>query len=60
MPPLLLFATRNPYKVQLFSTIFAVHGVGCVTLADVGVQRLDLSESGSTPRRMPSTGVPLL
>jgi inosine/xanthosine triphosphate pyrophosphatase family protein len=49
MPPLLLFATRNPYKVQLFSPIFAVHGIGCVTLADAGVQHRDLHESGSTP-----------
>ena len=49
MSPSLLFATRNPYKVQLFSPIFAAHGISCVTLADAGVQRLDLHESGSTP-----------
>ncbi len=49
MPPLLLFATQNPYKVQLFSPIFAVHGIGCVTLADAGMQHRDLHESGSTP-----------
>ncbi len=49
MSPSLLFATRNPYKVQLFSPIFAAHGISCVTLADAGVERLDLRESGSTP-----------
>jgi len=49
MSPLLLFATRNPYKVHLFSPIFAAHGIDCITLADAQVQRHDLHETGSTP-----------
>jgi XTP/dITP diphosphohydrolase len=49
MSPSLLFATRNPYKVHLFSPIFAAHGIGCVTLADAQVRRPDLHETGSTP-----------
>jgi XTP/dITP diphosphohydrolase len=49
MSPLLLFATRNPYKVQLFCPIFAAHSIRCVTLAEAQVQRRDLEETGSTP-----------
>jgi XTP/dITP diphosphohydrolase len=51
MSPLLLFATRNPYKVQLFTPIFAAHGIGCATLVDAQVRRQGLEETGSTPEQ---------
>lgn len=49
MSPSLLFATRNPYKVHLFSPMFAAHGIDCVTLADARVRLPHLRETGSTP-----------
>lgn len=49
VPPTLLFATLNPHKGQLFVPIFADHGIRCLTLCDIGVQRHGFDESGATP-----------
>jgi XTP/dITP diphosphohydrolase len=46
----LLFATRNPFKVQLFAPIFAEHGIRCLTLQDVGLRDRRVNESGKTPK----------
>ena len=43
----LLFATRNPFKKELFVPVFRSHGIHCVTLADVGLTS-DVDEVGST------------
>jgi len=45
----ILFATRNPYKKQLFAPIFATHGIRCLTLLDVGREGREIDERGSTP-----------
>jgi inosine/xanthosine triphosphate pyrophosphatase family protein len=45
----LLFATRNPFKRELFVPVLAAHGVRCVTLADVGLGDREIDEVGETP-----------
>ena len=44
----ILFATRNPHKVQLFAPVFAGHGLTCVTLRDIEPVERPLAETGST------------
>jgi inosine/xanthosine triphosphate pyrophosphatase family protein len=44
----LLFATRNPFKKELFVPVFQRHGIKCVTLSDAGLSG-DVDEVGSTP-----------
>lgn len=45
----LLFATRNPYKKQLYVPIFAARDIRCLTLEDVGLGDREVVERGSTP-----------
>jgi non-canonical purine NTP pyrophosphatase (RdgB/HAM1 family) len=49
MPATLLFATRNPHKVQLFAPAFDKYGIRCVTLLDVAFARHAVPETGATP-----------
>ena len=45
----ILFATRNPFKAQLFAPAFAGDGLRCLTLRDAGIEGPDVAEVGTTP-----------
>lgn len=44
----ILFATRNPHKAQLFTPVFAAHGLTCTTLRDIEPIERPFAETGST------------